>query len=105
MIVEVMGWWGLNFAVAFLRPDGCMQADTGFDVMLRHLDHLLAHSGKIELGSVQTLMALQCPMQSNAAGLPALRELRAHGYDNALMTKLCHANWVNVLAKYGRGNG
>ena len=96
---------GLNFAVAFLRPDGRMQADTGFDVLLRHLDHLLAYLGEDRVGLGSDFDGTTVPHGiGNAAGLPALREaMRAHGYDNALMTKLCHTNWVNVLGKVWKG--
>ena len=33
-------------AVAFLNEDGQMRAETSFDVMLRHLDHLITHLGE-----------------------------------------------------------
>jgi membrane dipeptidase len=49
-IAESDGMVGLNFAVAFLRPDGRMEADTGFDIMLRHLDHLIEHLGEDRVG-------------------------------------------------------
>ena len=104
-IAESDGMVGLNFAVAFLRPDGRMQADTGFDVLLRHLDYLLAYLGEDRVGLGSDFDGTTVPHGiGNAAGLPALREaMRAHGYDNALMTKLCHANWVNVLGKVWKG--
>jgi membrane dipeptidase len=32
--------------------------------------------------------------------LPDLRAaMQAHGYSDALMTKLCHGNWLRVLEK------
>ncbi|MGA0972353.1 MAG: dipeptidase [Candidatus Puniceispirillaceae bacterium] len=100
-IAESDGMVGLNFAVAFLRPDGRMQANTGFDIMLRHLDHLIEHLGEDRVGLGSDFDGTTVPQViGDAAGLPALRRaMIAHGYDAKLMTKLCHANWVNVLGR------
>ena len=100
-IAESDGMVGLNFAVAFLRPDGRMQSDTGFDIMLRHLDHLLEHLGEDRVGFGSDFDGTTVPEGiGDASGLLALRQaMRAHGYNDALMTKFCHANWVRVLGK------
>ena len=92
---------GLNFAVAFLNEDGQMRADTGFDVMLRHLDHLIAHLGEDRVGLGSDFDGTTVPdVIRTAAGLPALRAaMRDHGYDAALMEKLCYRNWFRVLDK------
>ena len=98
-IAESDGMVGLNFAVAFLRPDGQMNADTGFDVLLRHLDHLITHLGEDRVGFGSDFDGTTVPQAiGTAAGLPALRTaLRAHGYNDALMQKLCNGNWKRVL--------
>ena len=98
------GMVGLNFAVAFLRPDGCMREDTGLDVMLRHLDHLITHLGEDRVGLGSDFDGAMVPAEiTDAAGLPALRAaMRAHGYDEALMAKICNENWLRVLAKTWR---
>jgi len=100
-IAESDGMVGLNFAVAFLRPDGRMEADTGFDIMLRHLDHLIEHLGEDRVGLGSDFDGTTVPQAiGNAAGLPALRSaMTAHGYNANLMTKLCHANWVNAFGR------
>ncbi|MGK0229649.1 MAG: membrane dipeptidase, partial [Gammaproteobacteria bacterium] len=37
---------------------------------------------------------------SDVAGLVALREaMKEHGYNDELMQKLCHGNWLKVLEK------
>ncbi|MHC0054618.1 dipeptidase [Actibacterium sp. D379-3] len=94
------GMVGLNFAVAFLRDDGRM-LDTGLDQMLRHLDHLIEHLGEDRVGLGSDFDGAEIPSQiGTAAGLPALRQAMAeHGYDDTLITKLCHANWLRVLEK------
>jgi membrane dipeptidase len=34
----------------------------------------------------------------DVTGLPALQQaLAAHGYDQALLTRLCHGNWLALL--------
>jgi len=98
-IAESDGMVGLNFAVAFLRPDGQMNADTGFDVLLRHLDHLITHLGEDRVGLGSDFDGTTVPRAiGTAAGLPALRTaLCAHGYNDALMQKLCNGNWKRVL--------
>lgn len=99
-IRESGGMVGLNFATAFLRPDGMMLADTGLDVMLRHLDHLIAHAGEDHVGLGSDFDGALVPDAiSDIAGLPNLRAaMLAHGYDAALMQKLCHDNWLRMLA-------
>jgi membrane dipeptidase len=93
------GMVGINFAVAFLRPDGQMDPDTGLDVVLRHLDHLITHLGEQRVGFGSDFDGAVVPAAiGDAAGLPALcKAMRAHGVDEALMTRLCHENWLRVL--------
>jgi len=94
------GMVGLNFATAFLRDDGQMSANTGFDVMLRHLDHLISRLGEDRVGFGSDFDGAMVPEGiGDASGLPALRrEMLAHGFDDALMAKLFHGNWLRVLA-------
>jgi membrane dipeptidase len=93
------GLVGLNYATCFLRPDGRESADMGWDPMLRHLDHLLAHLGEdhVGFGSDFDGATLPAPL-GDVTGLPAFQQaLRAHGYGEALLRKLCHENWFAVL--------
>lgn len=99
MIAESDGLVGLNFAAVFLRPDGRMRTDFGIDVMLRHLDHLMAKLGedRVALGS-DFDGAMVTAEIGDCGGLGALRAaMWAHGYDAALMEKLCWRNWTRVL--------
>lgn len=91
---------GLNFACAFLRSDGRMRSAVPFETLLRHLDHLLEHVGEdgVALGSDFDGAAVP-DVIGNAGGLPALRDaMTAHGYGGALLEKICHRNWLRVLA-------
>jgi len=93
------GMVGLNFATAFLRPDGQMLADTPLETMLRHLDHMLEHVGEDHVGLGSDFDGAMVPEAiGDISGLPKLREaMVAHGYSKALMEKLCADNWMRLL--------
>ena len=95
------GMVGLNFATSFLSADGRRVADTGFEPVLRHLDHLIEHLGEERVGFGSDFDGAQVPDAiGDVAGLPRLIDaLRAHGYDEALTTKLAHGNWLAVLER------
>lgn len=100
-IRESDGMVGLNFAVAFLRDDGRMLSDVPLEQMLRHLDHLITHLGEDRVGFGSDYDGAIVPEElSKIASLPKLRAaMRAHGYNDELMKKLCHENWLRVLDK------
>jgi membrane dipeptidase len=100
-IRESDGMVGLNFAVAFLREDGRMIADVPLEQMLRHLDHLMEHLGEDRVGLGSDYDGAIVPEAlTSCAGLPKLRHAMVkHGYDDALIAKLCHKNWLRVLEK------
>ena len=99
-IAESDGMVGLNFAVAFLRADGKMLADVHYDVILRHLDHLIEHLGEDRVGLGSDFDGAVIPEgMGDCAGLATFRDaMRAHGYNDTLMMKLCHENWMRLLA-------
>lgn len=99
MIKDSDGMVGLNFAVAFLRPDGQMKTDVGLDVMMRHLDHMITHLGEDRVGLGSDFDGAEVPDDIvDIAGLPNLREaMRQHGIDEPLMAKLCNENWLSLL--------
>ena len=100
-IADSDGMVGLNFACAFLRPDGKMRSDVGLGVMLQHLDYLINRIGEDRVGFGSDFDGSMVPDAiGDVAGLTKLREaMRAHGYGEALMQKLCHGNWLRVLEK------
>ena len=93
------GMVGLNFAVAFLRPDGQMREDVSLDLMMRHLDHLIEHLGEDRVGLGSDFDGATVPADiGDISGLPKLRDaMRAHGIDEPLMAKLCNENWLSLL--------
>ncbi|MFK5997692.1 MAG: dipeptidase [Rhodobacterales bacterium] len=100
-IRESGGMVGLNFAAAFLRDDGRMIADVPLSQMLRHLDYLIDHLGEDHVGLGSDYDGAVVPEAvTSVADLPNLRQAMVkHGFDDALMTKLCHENWLRVLEK------
>jgi membrane dipeptidase len=94
------GMVGLNFATAFLREDGQMRPDTSLDVMIRHLDHLIDRVGETRVGIGSDFDGAMLPEAiGDVTGLNALRTaMRRHGYSDTLIAKICHQNWLRVLA-------
>ena len=101
MIRDSDGMVGLNFATCFLRPDGRESPEMDWDVPLRHLDHLIGALGEDRVGMGSDFDGATVPQGiRDVAGLPALQAaMRAHGYDGALMKKLCHENWFALLGR------
>lgn len=98
-IAESDGMVGLNYAAAMLRADGQMRSDIPLSTMLEHLDHMINRMGedRVGLGSDFDGAVVPAPI-GDVAGLPVLIDaMRNHGYDTALVTKLCHGNWERVL--------
>lgn len=92
---------GLNYAVGFLREDGRKRADTPLTTMIRHLDHLIDRLGEggVALGS-DFDGALMPAEIGDAAGLPSLvAAMRQAGYGEALVRRICHDNWLDVLRR------
>ena len=95
------GMVGLNFATAFLRPDGKMLAEVPFEIMMRHLDHLLGILGEDHVGIGSDYDGAVVPEQLTSAGdLPRLVDaMHNHGFDRPLIEKLCFGNWLRVLER------
>lgn len=95
------GMIGLNYANGFLRADGKWQSENGLDTMMRHLDHLMKHAGEDHVGLGSDFDGARIPAQiGDAAGLPNLiSAMRAHGYGEALISKLASENWLKVLER------
>lgn len=92
---------GLNYATAFLRPDGHMDADTGLDVMIRHLDAMLERLGErgVALGSDYDGAVVPEGI-ADISLLPRLIEaMRAHGYGDELIRRIASENWLDVLER------
>lgn len=101
MIRDSDGMVGINFASSFLRPDGRMDDDCGFDVVIRHVDHLIEKLGEDRVGFGSDFDGAMTPKPlGDCAALPdLLAALSAAGVDDDLMRKLAYENWLNVLRR------
>lgn len=101
IIRERGGMVGMNHAVGFLNPDGRRDTDRGFEAMLRHMDHLISRLGEDHVGLGSDFDGAEIPQaMGDVTGLPRLIEaLRGHGYDTPLLRKICHENWLAVMAR------
>jgi membrane dipeptidase len=100
-IRESRGMVGVNFATAFIRPDGRRDANTPLEDLIRHIDHLIEHVGVDGVGLGSDFDGATIPAAiGDARGLPRLVDaMRRHGYDEATLRKICHENWVGVLER------
>lgn len=100
-IRERNGMVGVNFAAAFLRADGQRRPDTPLSDILRHLDYLIARLGEDKVGFGSDFDGAVIPDAiKDSAGIPHLiSAMRQHGYNDALLEKLCWKNWVNVIGR------
>ncbi|MGF1446386.1 MAG: dipeptidase [Pikeienuella sp.] len=100
-IAESGGLVGVNFHVAFLRPDCETVHDTPISAILRHLDHLIGKLGEdgVALGSDFD----GCELPSEIADVRGLTRLvaamRQAGYGEALIAKIARENWLAALDK------
>lgn len=78
-----------------------LASDTPVETMLRHLDHMIVKAGEDCVGLGSDYDGARIPEAiHDAAGLPVLVDgMRKHGYGEALITKLCHGNWLSVLER------
>ena len=104
-IRETDGMVGVNFAVSFLRSDGRQDRDTPIEIVVDHVEHMLKQVGEDGVGFGSDFDGAMIPKElGNAAGLPVLVEaLRARGYGQPLIEKLCFRNWLRVLQRTWSG--
>ena len=98
-IAETGGLVGLNFAAGFLREDGAKNPDTPIDVMIRHLDQLIAALGEdgVALGSDFDGAVIPDAI-SDAAGLKhVIAAMQDAGYGERLIRKICRDNWLKMI--------
>jgi membrane dipeptidase len=105
-IRETGGMVGVNFATSFLRPDGRQDADTPTDLVIEHVEHMLKQVGEDGVGFGSDFDGARIPAGiGSAAGLQNLVEvMRARGFGEPLIEKLCFRNWLRVLGRTW-GNG
>ncbi len=95
------GMVGLNYSTSFLRRDGRQDAAMGWEDILAHLDHLIGRLGEDHVGLGSDYDGATIPARiGDVAGQQHLVEaMRRHGYDDALLRKICHENWFRLLER------
>ena len=101
VIAETGGLVGLNYAIGFLHPEGLRAPMHGFDIMLRHLDHLLGILGEDGVALGSDYDGADMPEDLNdASKLQGLvQAMLDHGYGRELTEKIAARNWINVLER------
>jgi membrane dipeptidase len=100
-IRDTGGLVGINFGVLFLRNDGIKDANTGLDLLVRHIAYIADRIGidHVALGSDFDGTTIPAEMK-DASGLPRLvAALRDHGFGDAELAKIGHENWISVLER------
>lgn len=100
-IRESGGMVGLNFATGFLRPDGKFIADTGIDVMVRHVDALVEALGEdgVALGSDFDGAMMPAAIGDVTGVQKLLQALLDKGYGRELVGKIAMGNWVRMVER------
>ena len=100
-IKDTDGMVGVNFAPAFLRPDGKMLADTDLELIIKHFDYLIERLGENRVGFGSDFDGALMPNQiKDVVDLSKIRSLmKSHGYNQELMKKICQDNWIKLAQK------
>jgi membrane dipeptidase len=103
-IRESRGLAGVNFATAFLRPDGVREAETSIELVVDHIEYMVEHVGEDGVGLGSDFDGAKMPSGlDGAAGLQNLVDaMRARGFDQPLIEKVCFKNWLRVLGQTWR---
>ncbi len=98
-IRESRGLVGINFATSFLRPDGARDADAPVELVVEHIEYMLEHVGEEGVGIGSDFDGARMPSGiASAAGLQNLvAAMRARGFAEPLIEKVCFRNWLRVL--------
>ena len=100
-IKETKGMVGVNFAPAFLRKDGKMLADTDIQLIADHLKYLIEYIGEDFVGLGSDFDGAMMPKDlNNVLGMSKLnRLLLKQGFDEMLMNKVLHQNWIDLIKR------
>lgn len=95
------GMVGLNFATGFLNEDGAWDSDRPLDIMVRHLDYLVERLGETRVGLGSDYDGARVPdAVGDVSKLPNLiAALKDAGYNDDLLHKLAHQNWLRTLGQ------
>lgn len=100
-IKERNGLVGLNYAVTMLRPDARDDAKTPLPDMVRHIDYMVERMGIdcVALGSDFDGATVPADIADAAGNQNLVAALKAAGYSEVELAKICRENWLRVLAQ------
>lgn len=100
-IKERNGLVGLNYAVTMLRPDARDDAKTPLSDMVRHIDCMVERMGIdcVALGSDFDGATVPAEIADAAGNQNLVAALKAAGYSEVELAKICRENWLRVLAQ------
>lgn len=100
-IKERNGLIGLNYAVTMLRPDARDDALTPLSDMVRHIDYMVERMGIdcVALGSDFDGATVPAEIADAAGNQNLVAALKAAGYSDVELAKICRENWLRVLAQ------
>jgi membrane dipeptidase len=98
------GLVGLNFSVYFLNPDMSGNTDVSLDLMVDHMLRVVDVAGidHIALGSDFDGTTVPDDIRDAAGTGLLIERLRARGFDEDAISKLCRDNWLRVFRKVWR---
>ncbi|KQR30808.1 peptidase [Rhizobium sp. Leaf155] len=100
-IKERNGLVGLNYAVTMLRADARDDAKTPLSDMVRHIDYMVERMGIdcVALGSDFDGATVPADIADAAGNQNLVAALKAAGYSDVELAKICRENWLRVLAQ------
>ena len=100
-IRDAGGLVGFNYATFYIREDGTANSEVGWETMIRHIDYLIEHLGEDHVGLGSDFDGCIVPkLIGDVTGVPALlTALKTHGYDDELLGKLAHGNWIDCIER------
>lgn len=98
-IRERGGLVGVNFATMFLDPAGRNDPNLALAVVLRHIDYLANRVGVdgVALGSDYDGATVPAAIGDVGKVQAIPRALKAAGWSDGDIAKLCHGNWLRIL--------
>ena len=89
------------FAPAFLRPDGKMIAETDIQLIVDHFKYFIDYLGEEYVGFGSDFDGAMMPKDLNSVlGMHKLIDLLiSQGFNENLMIKISHLNWINLLKR------
>lgn len=98
-IRERNGFVGVNFGAGFLHARGARDLDLPIDVVVRHIEYLAERVGIDGVGLGSDFDGTTVPkVLGDVAALQVIPQaLRAAGWSEADVARVCHGNWIRVL--------